>query len=218
MAELERAFLTFEGKSEQVKCMFNPETVAFTMTNQWKGEPRPGRDVPMLEFGGSESGSMSIELFFDTTDDGSDVTQYTSKLVQAMEIDTDLPGSNDANSNGRPPYMIFHWGKLASFPVVIKSTTVTFEYFSSSGTPLRARVKMETSQFMPSKAFTKQNPTSGTPNPHRVHRVQRGETLDRISARYYGDSTRWRMLADANGIEDPLAVRPGTLLTVPLLS
>jgi len=50
-----------------------------------------------------------------------------------------------------------------------------------------------------------------------VHRVQPGDTLDRISARYYGDSTRWRLLANANGLEDPLAVRPGALLTIPRL-
>ena len=48
-----------------------------------------------------------------------------------------------------------------------------------------------------------------------MHRVQPGETLDRISARYYGDSTKWRLLAQANGIEDPLSVRPGSLLSVP---
>jgi nucleoid-associated protein YgaU len=48
-----------------------------------------------------------------------------------------------------------------------------------------------------------------------VHRVQPGETLDRISAKYYGDSTRWRELARANGVEDPLAIRPGALLNIP---
>jgi nucleoid-associated protein YgaU len=42
-----------------------------------------------------------------------------------------------------------------------------------------------------------------------------GETLDRISARYYGDSNEWRSIAAANGIEDPLAVRPGSLLMIP---
>jgi nucleoid-associated protein YgaU len=42
-----------------------------------------------------------------------------------------------------------------------------------------------------------------------------GETLDRISAQYYGDATRWRALANANGIEDPLSVRPGSLLVIP---
>ena len=66
-------------------------------------------------------------------------------------------------------------------------------------------------------AFGPQNPTSGTPLPHRVHRVQPGETLDRIAAMHYGDSTKWRAIASANGVEDPLALRPGGLLSIPRL-
>jgi nucleoid-associated protein YgaU len=61
----------------------------------------------------------------------------------------------------------------------------------------------------------RQNPTSGTPHPHRTHVVSPGETLDRIAAVYYGDGTRWRAIAVANGISDPLAIAPGTLLSIP---
>ena len=43
------------------------------------------------------------------------------------------------------------------------------------------------------------------------------EPEDRIAARYYGDSTRWRALAQANGIEDPLSLRPGARLSIPRL-
>ncbi len=92
---------------------------------------------------------------------------------------------------------------------------LSFTYFSSTGVPLRATAQLLLQQYDKSDAFGPQNPTSGTPSPHRVHRVQPGETLDRISAKYYGDSTRWRELANTNGIEDPLAVRPGTLLSIP---
>jgi nucleoid-associated protein YgaU len=48
-----------------------------------------------------------------------------------------------------------------------------------------------------------------------VHRIQKGETLDRISARHYGDSTKWRLIAEANGITDPLTLRPGAFLSIP---
>ena len=97
----------------------------------------------------------------------------------------------------------------------MRDLALSFTYFSSTGVPLRAQMRLELQQYQPSNAFGPQNPTSGTPRPHRVHRVQPGETLDRISARYYGDSTRWRALAAANGIEDPLAIRAGSLLSVP---
>ncbi|HEX7806464.1 MAG TPA: LysM peptidoglycan-binding domain-containing protein, partial [Cellulomonas sp.] len=94
---------------------------------------------------------------------------------------------------------------------------LTFTYFSSTGIPLRATLALVLRQYEPSNAFGPQNPTSGTPRPHRVHQVQPGETLDRIAARYYGDATRWRTLAVANGIEDPLALRPGAQLSIPRL-
>ena len=71
---------------------------------------------------------------------------------------------------------------------MITKADITFDYFSSEGVPLRARVTLSLTQFEPDGAFLRQNPTSGTPRPHRVHRIQRGETLDRISARYYGDA------------------------------
>ena len=33
----------------------------------------------------------------------------------------------------------------------------------------------------------------------------------------YGDPTRWRAIAEANGIDDPLRLRRGTALTIPRL-
>jgi nucleoid-associated protein YgaU len=132
-----------------------------------------------------------------------------------MEVDTSLPGTDETKNNARPPTVVFHWGDQHSFPAVVANLGLTFTYFSSSGVPLRAQMSLDLRQFEPAQAYGPQNPTSGTPRPHRVHRVQPGETLDRISARYYGDSNRWRLLAVANGIEDPLTIRPGSLLTVP---
>ena len=160
---------------------------------------------------------MNFELVFDTTATGKPVTDHTNALLSQMEITENIPGTSKQAGNERPPTVTFRWGQLFSFPAVIEKAQVTFEYFSSTGVPLRAKVKLDLKQYEPSKAFTKQNPTSGTPSPHRVHRVQRGETLDRISAQYYGDSTRWRLLASANSIEDPLGLLPGQLISVPQL-
>jgi predicted Zn-dependent protease len=215
MKQPEKAFLKFERSNEPLECLFNPETISITKSNKWEANSSPGQAVPTLQFKGQSSGAMNFDLIFDTTDTGQPVTNYTNKLLSYMEIDPNLPGTNENSNNGRPPFVVFHWGRLFSFPAVIESADVTFQYFSSSGIPLRASVKLKLTQYQQSRAFTRQNPTSGTPAPHRVHRVQPGETLDRISARYYGDSTRWRLLANANGIEDPLAIRAGSLLTVP---
>ncbi len=214
MPELEKAFLEIE-KSKRLPCMFNPESISVSRDNSWSGEPMPGKGVPTLHYLGAGSASMSLTLVFDTTDDGSPVTKYTGKLMELMDVDPSLPGTDPQTNNARPRTVTFHWGKLHSFRAVIVSQNVSFTYFSSTGVPLRASVDLSLMQYEESKAFGPQNPTSGTPRPHRVHRVQPGETLDRISAAYYGDATRWRTLAEANSIEDPLALRPGSLLAIP---
>lgn len=214
MAELEKAFLEIEGGT-RVPCLFNPETITVGRNNLWSADPMPGKGVPNLRFAGGDSGWMHLDLVFDTTDAGTSVSTYTGKIMGLMDIDPNLPGTDENTNNARPPTVTFHWADLHSFPAVVTGLQIAFTYFSSGGTPLRATVNLDLRQFAPDKAFGPQNPTSGTPRPHRVHRVQPGETLDRISARYYGDATRWRMLAAANNIEDPLAVPAGTLLAVP---
>ena len=178
----------------------------------------PGKGVPTLRYTGAGSGSLRLTLFFDTTDTGKPVTEYTSKIVKLMEVNTSLPGSNASTNNARPPWVVFHWGDFHSFKAVVSALELTFEYFSNTGTPLRARAALTLTQYQDETAFAAQNPTSGTPRPHRVHRVQPGETLDRISAMHLGDSTKWRSIAEANELEDPLALRPGTLLAIPELS
>jgi hypothetical protein len=216
MAELEKAYFQVETNNKKIAFLFNPETLKLTFNNKWDGDKLLGGGDDSLNFTGQQPADMSLTLFFDTTDTGLDVTKYTSQLIAAMQPDASLPGTNEKSNNKRPRFVKFFWGKsLKSFPAVITSAGVEFTYFSSAGVPLRAKVDLSLKQFRVDPAFTKQNPTSGTPKPHKVHRVQPGETLDRISARYYGDPTRWRPLAVANGIEDPLSVRPGSLLSIP---
>jgi hypothetical protein len=218
MALTEKAFLEIEGSSDNIPCMFNPAEFSVSRANTWSGESLAGHGVPQVVYRGAQSGSMSLNLTFDTTDTGDPVTKFTGKLLKLMDVDPALPGSDPQSNNVRPTYVVFHWGSMHSFKAVVSNLNLRFTYFSSTGVPLRAQVDLSLTQYAESDAFGPQNPTSGTPNPHRLHRVQPGETLDRIAARYYGDSTRWRQIAAANGIVDPLALRTGSLLSVPRIT
>ncbi len=51
----------------------------------------------------------------------------------------------------------------------------------------------------------------------RWHVVARGDTLGEISQEYYGTSTKWRAIRDANDV-DPIALVEGTRLKIPALS
>ncbi len=214
MAKGQKAYLETERK-QRIPCLFNPAELALSLSNSWDSDPKPGQQTPSLQYRGGGSGTLDLELFFDTTGEGQPVTTYTDKLIKLMSVDTKLPGYNKKKQNGRPGWVKFHWGDMHSFKAIIESVDIRFTYFSSTGMPLRAKVDMSLKQYEPDANWGPQNPTSGTPQPHRVHRVQKGETLDRISARHYGDSTKWRLIAEANGITDPLALRPGAFLNIP---
>lgn len=213
--QLQKAYLETETGG-RIDCMFNPTTFAFATQNNWESDRIPGKDIPSLRYAGGGGGSFSLSLVFDTTDTGDAVTTYSNKLLKLLEVDTSLPGYDAAKNNGRPPWVKFHWGThLHSFKAVINSINVTFTYFSSEGKPLRANVELSLQQYEADANWGPQNPTSGTPNPKRTHQVQVGDTLDRIAARYHGDSTKWRDIATLNGISDPLDLKPGRLISIP---
>jgi nucleoid-associated protein YgaU len=199
----------------QIDCLFNPSELAVSRSNEWRSATRAGRDVPTLEYAGANGGTMTFEVFFDTTDTGRPVTQHTGALMALMDVDPQLPGSDRTTGRLRPPTVVYHWGDLHSFKAVVAALDVKLVYFSATGVPLRARVQVTLRQYEQDDAFGPQNPTSGTPWPHTVHRVSPGETLDRIAARHYADPTAWRVIAEANDIHDPLALRAGALLAIP---
>jgi Contractile injection system tube protein/LysM domain len=213
--QLQKAFLTTEG-GDRIECMFNPAKFSFKMANTWKPNETPGKNVPTQTFAGGQSGSFSLSLTFDTTDVGTTVTTHTNKLLKLMDVDTSLSSYDATRNSGRPPWVTFNWGtNIHTFKAIVSSLDIAFTYFSNEGLPLRATADMQLTQFEPDDNWTRQNPTSGTPVPRRTHRISPGETLDRISAKYYGDSTQWRALAQANGIGDPLDLTPGRLIAIP---
>ncbi len=214
MAAGQKAYLETES-GDRIDCLFNPAELSISQTNGWEGPAAPGRNAPQLAFTGGQSGTMTLNLVFDTTADASPVTKHTNKLLDVMRIDERIPGHDASRTNGRPQWVIFHWGDLHSFKAVVNSLNLSFTYFSASAVPLRAKAALSLTQWQDEGRWRPQNPTSGTPAPHRVHQQQLGETLDRLAARYYGDSSLWRVIAEANGVVNPMSVKPGTLLVIP---
>lgn len=213
--QLQKAYIETETGGK-IDCMFNPAKLSFSLSNDWSADRLPGQNTPTMKYGGGQSGTFDLSLVFDTTSTGKTVTDYTNKIIGLMKVDESIGNTNSAKTNGRPPWVKFHWGThLHSFRAVITSANVTYTYFSSDGMPLRATVDVQLSQFEPDDNWGKQNPTSGTPTPERTHQVQVGDSLDRIAARYYSDSTKWRGIASVNGITDPLDLKPGRILTIP---
>ena len=120
--------------------------------------------------------------------------------------DTDRPSA---------PWVKFKWGVLTGFVGYIKSVSAKYTLFSPDGKPLRAvcTVALEELPNEPGK----QNPTSGGLHPRNAHTVTEGDSLAAIAYREYGSPVHWRALAEVNGIDDPLRLRPGQVVLIPAL-
>ena len=107
----------------------------------------------------------------------------------------------------------FIWGDVQVYLVTLNQVTINYTKFSQSGKPVRAVVDL--SMHSVPKIPGPTNPSSGGLAGRRTHLLTGAETLPELATRYYGGPGRWREIAAANGVEDPLRVRPGTRVYVP---
>jgi phage tail-like protein len=110
------------------------------------------------------------------------------------------------------PLLTFKWGSIV-WDVKLTSADITYTRFSANGVPTRAQANLKcVSRTNPP---TGTNPTSGGLPGRRSHVVIAGESLQHIAMASYGRPGAWRAVAAANGIEDPLRVRPGAVVYLP---
>lgn len=215
-SSLAKAKIRNTDTDEKVEFQFNPTEYSFQKQVGWKESDTGGANVPKSTFTGGKPITLTLKLFFDTRDSGEDVRKkYTDKLWKLSLV---TPGKQDPKTKkGRPPVVEFQWGEVWTFKAVVTSIASNFTLFDVHGTPVRATCDIQLKQVEDPSSYPFQNPTSGGVAGHRTHVVEQGERLDVIAAREFGEALHWRHIAEANGLDDPLRIRPGTSLTLPPL-
>jgi nucleoid-associated protein YgaU len=140
--------------------------------------------------------------------------KYTSKLFKLLEISSPSLKVDPNAKAGSPPPCSFHWGTNWTGTGFMTACSVTWTLFNSKGTPVRAKASFTITQ---NKDDTpeKTNPTSGGEGGQTSYVVQPGDTLEHIAYEEWGDPTQWRRLAQANGLENPMVLKPGQRLVIP---
>lgn len=213
---MEKAKIVNLDTNEEVKCLFNPNEYTFSKKNTWTSKQVKGQNVPSLEFGGGDSMTLSMQLFFDTYTTGGDVRTTTNKIWKLMNINSNL--TDMTSTKGRPPMVEFQWGSTWSFKAVITSISQNFTLFRDNGIPVRATLNVDFKQAKEEGKYPGQNPTTkGSPG-YKRRVVREGETIDWIAFDEYGDSAMWRHIADVNNLNDPLMLKPGQVLAIAPIS
>jgi hypothetical protein len=204
----QKAKIQIEG-GDSIDCAFNPQTYSVSKTNIWTYKPNQSKDFPDPEFGGGLPMTYKLSLLLDTSLEGPDksVKDQANALMKAMH------GGGSA-----PKFVTFSWGSTKLPKGAPMSISIQYAMFHPNGEPMRAFVDLELAQAEPtSPAGQAQNPTTRGTAGLRTHIVQDGDSLHSVAYDAYGDATRWRAIAEANGIDDPLRVPRGTSLNVPRL-
>lgn len=216
-----KAKLAIEG-GEVIDALFNPTEFTITKGNNWTFDPVKGTSLPKGKFGGGKPREMQVSLLLDQTlpNGGKPVKDITDKLFKMMEVPS---GASGGSANACPPLVTFQWGEMIPFKAACTSLTVAFQLFEPNGTPIRADVKLALTQADAATSASansknkKGNPTTRSAGGLGVHVVRDGDTLQSIAHQTYGDPNRWRMVAEANGVDDPLHLRRGSPLNLPRL-
>lgn len=190
-----------------------------------------GLDSPVLQFVRGQAETLSLDLFFDTTEAGMDdsavsVTTLTDQFYQLIKIN----GTTHA-----PPICFFSWGmqfpgqrpyasmglgtgsqQRHGFKCVVESVRQRYTLFSPQGIPLRATLTVSLKEY---KTLSEQiaEINAQSPDHSHTHVVQTGETLAQIAAAVYNDPTQWRAIANQNNLIDPLNLEAGRTIEIPPL-
>lgn len=194
------------GLMEEIPVLFNPTQYGLEKSVEYSEQRVPGFTTPVTQFVSGNAETLSMELFFDTYEEGTDVRDYTDKIDSLLRVDGDLHA---------PPLCRFVWGSL-NFKSVLERANKTFTMFLSDGTPVRARVNVTFREYKTPEEQKSESPRRSADRT-KVRRVTDGDTLWLIASREYGDPTKWRTIAETNGIENPRTLRAGRELQIPPL-
>jgi nucleoid-associated protein YgaU len=191
---------------------FNPKELSLQKSANWQRTPQTGASqAAMPQFGGAQPATLTLEIFLDDSESSTPMVPYQVQLL----MDTVTPLSRSILSDApSPPWVVFGWGRFMSFVAIVKSVNAKYTMFMPDGTPVRATCQI-TLEEVPTEPTPKQNPTSGAMTATRMHQLVDGDSLQSVAQLEYGDAARWRELAAANDIDDPMRLVPGRTLLLP---
>jgi nucleoid-associated protein YgaU len=222
---VERAIL--EGAGLVVPLGLNPKSLSIRRSAQWQGAGsrstagppaasgalgKSGGTVPTghgpLQYTRSQPAVLTMVVWFDRSFDADGTIDYEINQLQNWTC----PTERIKNGAGSPPRITFIWRSLR-FVGVISSLTINYKQFGVDGLPVRAEATISITENPLHIPGT--NPTSGGISGRRVHTFSAGDTLHSVAYAEYGNPGLWRVLAEVNGVDDPLRITPGTALLIP---
>lgn len=193
---------------DDIEILYYPPEYSMEKSNTYAEIAIPGLESPFIQFIKGNIGTITLEVFYDTYEKGTDVREHVNKLTGLLNIDPAIHA---------PPPLLFHWGleEAAPFYCVLEKATKRFTMFNQGGIPVRARVSITLKEFK--KELNKREKSRQSPDKTKIHTVIEGDSLWWMAYKEYGDPGLWRQIAAKNKIENPRFLDTGQDLVIPPL-
>lgn len=202
LANLEKATIINTVTNEKISVMYNPEEFKLDQGNTFAEVGIPGLNAPPIQYVRGRARSLTMDLFFDTYESGQDVRAYTGQVVNLLNT---LPQTK------APPVLLFSMGRF-NFECVLVDAGQRYTMFLRDGTPVRATLSTRFQEYVRVDITIQQGLFIGPPS---LQSYIQGQTLSGLASDYLGDPSQWRSIAQANNIDDPFHIPPGTPLVIP---
>jgi nucleoid-associated protein YgaU len=213
--------ITTEDGSMQIQALYNPEKYSVSKSVQYAEIGIPGLDEPILQFIRGQNEKVTLDLFFDTTEQGmvdnvADVRDLTMDVYTLLKADIETHAPPRFTIEWGTGMSLFGQGQTSSL-CVMESMNEEFTLFAPTGEPLRAKLTV-TIRMAASIGLQFQENPRNSPDRTKMVMAVGGQRISDIAYQQYGDPTQWRAIANANpSITNPRFLDAGTTLTVPSL-
>ena len=214
MAILDKFEITYkDSKDDYVYFAFqyNPYQLSVSKSVVWEGFAVSGEDSTKKQFSSGKAKEVTInDVLFDTSM-FKEISVYT-KYIRYLEAMT-LVQEYTKEGITRPPILTLSWGNgNYFFDTILKNLNYEFTMFDRSGIPIRANVSFEFEEIVTDTTTIKKTLDVQVIT---TYRVKAKDTLHKIADSELGSPSKWKMIAVANGIDNPIDLEVGMTLIIP---
>ena len=190
--------------------MINPESLKWDRSIAYNEKQSPDSSSSSQKYKNTPSEKLSFDIIIDCTG-----------VVDAKRIDLtaeiDLLESVVYKYNGaihRPNFVKIQWGKNLVFKGVLKTFDTTYTLFKPDGSPLRAKVSLNFTEYISPEDLKKYEKQQSPDVTHLVKIIQ-GDTLPGLCQKIWNNPDYYVQVAEFNGLNKFRNLKGGNNLVFP---
>lgn len=199
-----------EIKELEFHAYVNPNEITLSYEIEYDNKQGTGTNNSRMEFKKAKPGDMSLTFFID----GTGANGHPIDVQEKIEAFQKVTGYN--GDIHRTNYLKVMWGKLQVKRCVLKSASITYKLFKSSGIPLRAVITANFTDNSDDQTRVAMAQDQSSDLTH-VRVIKAGDNLPALCDKIYGNPCYYLEVARANRLDNFRRLTPGMKIFFPPL-